>query len=178
MKSKKFWNTRYKFGDSGLGSYGEQRETKLRLIDQHIKRVDSILDFGCGDFAFGSRVVDMFKCDNYVGIDQSKEIIKRNKRIYSDKFTFLEGVGVDRSADLIMCMDVLFHVTSQVDYDKITNDLQKHWSKYLILTAHDTLLEQHSDQYKARDFDESLFGDPIVKHLLEDGGAYLYIFKK
>lgn len=182
INSARHWEQRYiNNRDSGEGSYGEVATLKLNLIKEHIPEdeVKSILDFGCGDFVFGSRISFYFKRASYLGIDQSKFIIERNKYIYNSRFTFQEGQTVPpEKFDLVVCDDVLFHIIDEKDYNNLLQALNQSYSKFLILTAFDRNGETSPNgQANIRKINEKLLGQLVVKQLQEKDGACFYIFK-
>src|SRR5258706_10233596 len=114
MNDKKFWNERYASGgNSGYGSSGTQAELKLDKIKENIKQVEAITDIGCGDFAFGKRLLEIFSHVDYHGFDISDFIVKENKKAYPEySFHTLESMEFYWPGDLLLCIDVLFHVSS------------------------------------------------------------------
>jgi len=182
IESLKHWNSRYKEGrDSGGGSYGDIVFAKLKAMKTHIlpEDVSSIFDLGCGDFSFGSRVSEMFPSAKYTAVDQSSVVIGRNIRIYNSKFNFKIQDNINEDADLVLCVDVLFHVLREEKYNEILHGLIKHWKKYLVISAFDRDGETlENGKIVITKLDESLFGKPIEKFLIEPDGANFYIFKK
>lgn len=165
------WDKRYARGDdSGYGSYGPQLVAKLTFISEMVKDIHSIVDVGCGDFNFGRNLMGFYPGVSYLGLDISEVIINRNKLRYPRYNFQLMEVGDDIPAgELVLCMDVLFHLTEEDKIEIVLERLDNAWKKYLVLTAINT------------SFNESYFGKPILKHLIEGDqktGAYLYIFKR
>lgn len=179
INSKAHWEKRYRDGgDSGYGSYGEQANLKIKLIKENVSDIKSIIDFGCGDFSFGKRVIELFPKASYVGIDQSSYKINELSAKYPE-YKFINDFNLKSDAGLLLCIDVLFHVLDDEDCKKIIDDLKKHWTKYLVLSAFDRDGEpEPNGQAVMRRFPEEEFGKPLVKELLEPNGAYLYIWKK
>lgn len=172
---KSYWNDRYsKGGNSGYGTYGDQLDKKLEWL----KGLDikSITDIGCGDFYFGKNLLDMYPEAKYKGFDISEAIIERNKRIYPYSFEILsEKVP---QADMVLCIDVLFHIMNEEDVEKTLSLLENSWTKYLALTAYERD-EEKTNHVRIRKFDVSRFGIPIIREIVEkDGDLYFYLFKK
>ena len=181
MNSKDFWEERYIGGDSGYGSYGSQANLKLKLLRENIpsEEIKSIVDIGCGDFYFGSRMAGLFPNASYVGIDQAKIIVDRNISIFNSRFKFIVGEDIKDQADLILCIDVLLHVLDKDQERELLLNLKDKWKKYLVISAFDHDGEpEPNGQAVMRKLDESMFGNPIVKELLEQEGCNLYIWKK
>ena len=177
MESKQYWNNRYlRGGNSGGGSYGEQLDKKMEYISK-LSGVFSISEIGCGDFNFGKRVTQMFPEATYTGSDVSDVIVRRNTALYGRHgFTFnTEDVP---TADLVLCVDVLFHVLDDKECEELINKLEKLWTKYLIVTAYERD-EELNTHVRIRKFDYKRFGEPIVREVIEeDGSLYFYIFEK
>lgn len=172
---KSYWDNRYSFGgDSGYGSYGEQLKKKLDWICP--LEFKTISELGCGDFNFGKSILERHPAE-YIGYDISNVIVERNRRTYPN-YGFLTYRGTIDPADLVMCVDVLFHIIEDSDVEKLLQSLEKAWTKYLVITAYerDESLDNH---VRIRKFDPSRFGVPILREIVEeDGSLYFYIFKK
>jgi hypothetical protein len=175
MDAKQYWESRYALGgNSGYGSYGEQLIKKLRWLDD--LTVESIAEIGCGDFNFGKHLLELYPQATYTGYDISKTIIEKNKQAYP-QYMFTSDPNVPE-VDLLLCVDVLFHVLDDNQYENLLNDLKTRWRKYLAITAyeneHDT-----SEHVKTRKFDYKQFGEPIIREIVEEEGQlYFYLFKK
>jgi trans-aconitate methyltransferase len=181
INSAEAWNLRYLNGDSGYGSYGEQAKLKLRLLEEYIDPDDvkSVIDFGCGDFYFGARMMRLFPEATYLGVDQSSEVIAQNIATFNSRFVFKNATKIDNKADLLVCIDVLLHVLEPEEEAKILKNLYDNWKKYLIVSAFDHNGQSEPDGHAVmRELDTSLFGEPIAKVLLEPNGCHLHIWKK
>ena len=173
-----YWNNRYARGStSGDGSYGEKLEEKLRWLSG-ITEIDSISEYGCGDFNFGKRLVEMFKPKKYTGMDVSSIIIERNQEAYPEHEWL--PVGDLPQADLVLCVDVLFHVSNEDEVEKILQQLERAWVRYLVITAYEReQTEKLSPHVYIRPFDPARFGTPLVrKETMGDENLYFYIFSR
>ena len=173
---KTYWNRRYaNFGNSGYGSYGEQLEKKLEwLFPLDFKTVTEI---GCGDFNFGSSLLKVHPA-HYIGYDVSEVIVARNNELFPEHQFIVTSEDDWLPGDLLMCVDVLFHVIDDDDCEKLLQKLEKTWIKYLVLTAYERD-EKFENHVRIRKFDPSRFGEPIFREVVEeDGQLYFYIFKK
>lgn len=176
-KEKSYWNLRYGAGgNSGYGSYGEQLTRKLNWLLP--MKFESICEVGCGDFNFGSHILaEHQECKKYVGLDISDTIIRKNQKLFP-QHTFEVFEGFIYPADLLMCVDVLFHIIDDDDAERMIQDLEKAWKKYLVITAYERDEEKHN-HVRIREFDYKRFGEPLVREVVEaDGMLYFYIFKK
>ncbi len=181
---KTYWDLRYSGGiphdsTSGYGSYGVQLTRKLTWMKDNIEDhdVQKIVEFGCGDFNFGRGVLALFPFSDYVGLDVSDVIVKRNQELFKS-FKFKNIAEEAPQGDLVMCVDVLFHIIEDDEVEKLLARIEKSWTKYLIITAYERDEEMHQ-HVRIRKFDYSRFGIPIVREIVEeDGELYFYIFKR
>jgi len=176
MSEKSYWNSRYSSGgNSGYGSYGDQLAKKLDWICP--LDFDSITEMGCGDFNFGAHILLRHDA-TYTGMDISDVVVKTNNECFPHKF--ISSVEEIPPADLLMCVDVLFHILDDKDYEEMLNRLEQAWTKYLVITAYERDQKDGlSPHVRIRRFDYKRFGEPIVREQIEkDGDLKFYIFKK
>ena len=175
--AKSYWNNRYDGGGtSGYGSYNEQLEKKLNWITPLDYK--TITEVGCGDFNFGMHLLARHPA-RYLGLDISDVVIKKNRELY-DGIPFAIMRHDVPSGDLLMCVDVLFHILDDRDYANTLIALKNAWTKYLVITAYE--YEQTEGIYPhvvIRKFDPSYFGTPLIREVIEeDGQLMFYIFKR
>jgi len=132
---QKYWEERYKKGqNSGAGSYGSNADFKAQHVNKIIDKYQCVdmVDYGCGD----GNQLSLFTPIPYMGLDVSATIIRKNEEKYKNdrlkKFGCLnmkENVFELPSADLVTCLDVLFHVCKEEDWlkliDMICNSILK-----------------------------------------------------
>lgn len=175
---KKYWDDRYAAGhNSGYGSYGEQLVKKINWLTGW--KIDSISEIGCGDFNFGLALLRIYPNAFYAGQDISEVIINKNKQLYSsDKTTFTTDIDELPSADLLLCIDVLFHVLDDKDLEELLDKIESKWTNYLAITAYERD-EELNNHVRVRKFDYKRFGEPLVRSIVEeDGKMFFYLFKK
>lgn len=176
MSVQSYWDRRYTEGvwKSGYGSYGEQLKKKLKWLSG--LDIKSVSEVGCGDFNFGKHLLEIYPHALYAGHDISNVIIERNRIDYPQYFFYTRKDIA--SADLLLCIDVLFHVLDDEEYEQILDILEKKWTKYLAITAYEE--EQYSSPHlKIRKFDYKRFGKPIIRKVVEkEGSLYFYLWKK
>jgi Methyltransferase domain len=136
---KAYWNRRYaQGGNSGDGSYGILAAYKADLINQFIKDkgIKSVIEFGCGD---GSNL-SLYHCESYLGMDVAASSVRlcidkyqkdahRSFMVYDPphyKNNFFQ-------ADLVMSLDVLYHIIDEDDFQKSLQDIFSTAAKYVIL---------------------------------------------
>ncbi len=121
-----YWENRYREGGtSGNGSVGRVAIDKWNAIAKFVNltTVKTILDMGCGDTSFWNRRPTYIKA-NYTGLDQSETVIANNRKSASPFETFeVQNIAVANlnymDFDLVMCLDVLFHVIDGSDFEDI-----------------------------------------------------------
>lgn len=139
-----FWEERYKRGGtSGKGSVGGYRKWKWKVIKQFVNIKDkTVLDVGCGDLSF----LKGQKFRGYLGIDISPTIIKRNRKKRPDLSFAVEDVtnpnmevyslvsnDVSLIFDVVLCMDLLFHIMKEGDFKNLLRNLNRWTGEYLFV---------------------------------------------
>lgn len=175
---REYWNERYsQGGNSGDGSYGEPLQKKLKWLSG--LDVKSVSDVGCGDFNFGKHLMENYPGATYWGYDVSDVIITQNQKNYP-QYHFTSTGSLPR-ADLVLCLDVLFHTLEDSDYEGTLRYLESLWGRYLAITAYerDPRPDEEGHHIKIRKFDYRRFGEPIIREIIEeDGQLYFYLFEK
>lgn len=100
---------------SGVGSLPLNNIDYMRFVQNFMKsnNVRSIVDLGCGDWQF-SRFID-WSLVQYTGLDIVEEVVKVNQQRHSApniQFKLLETVEAVPTADLLLCKDVLQHLSN------------------------------------------------------------------
>lgn len=179
MNTATYWDDRYERGyTSGDGSYGNELDRRIAILST-IEYPQTIVDVGCGDFNFGSHLHMQFREAKYLGLDISDYIVRRNaSRFPQAAFQLWDGADFIPHAELVLCLDVLFHIEDDAKAAKVLRNLDNAWTKYLALTAYeyDGLKRGH---VFIRRFDWKEFGAPIFREVVEeDGQKYFYLFKR
>jgi SAM-dependent methyltransferase len=100
------------------------------------KKIESILDVGCGDFNIGRKLCNSY--DSYLAIDLVPDLIKFNKRKYKNKR--VEFICMDATndklpnADVIILRQVLQHLPNSKIISLLDNIKNKY--RYIVLTEH------------------------------------------
>lgn len=184
MDSKQYWNDRYMSGgNSGNGSYGKQLASKLLMLKG--LGINTITDIGCGDFNFGTHLLEVYPKAKYHGYDISEVIVEKNKALFPQHtFTTIKDEDFE-PADLVLCVDVLLHILDDEEEKRFLDRLEKVWNdprtRYLAITAYNR--DEHMENHvRIRKFDEERFGGFSkirVKTIAEqDGELWFYIFDK
>lgn len=138
FNSKEYWESRYfKGGNSGEGSYGRSADIKAGYINSIIEKynIKTINDLGHGD---GNQITLLKGFEKYTGYDVSSTI--RNKCILQFKddsrYTFIDNEVQFKPSDLVMSLDVLYHLTEQEVFEGYVNRLFS-LGVYILIYAED-----------------------------------------
>lgn len=179
MDAKNYWDNRYaNSGTSGYGSYGEQLGKKLEWLKG--LDINTITEIGCGDFNFGNHLLKLYPQVRYLGIDISEVVIASNI-LKHPQHQFIANPFFIPPGDLLMCIDVLFHILDDREYEQMLTTLHNTWTKYLAVTAYERYGDSHEtgNHVQIRKFDYRSFGKPLIREVVEeDGQLYFYLFKR
>lgn len=155
---KLYWDKHYlSGGDSGAGSFGAYSSWKADIVNQVIStyRVNTVLEFGCGD---GNQLLK-FQIPEYRGLDVSSSAVDTCKEVFkndnSKSFQVIRpGSNIDfSSAQLVMSLEVLMHITLEVDYLWTLEKIFESSGKFVLIQVplfEYTLFPKHSHE-KYRD---------------------------
>ncbi len=176
MKQKdkyNYWEKRYKAGGhSGKGRKGLERWWKQRQIRKYTNAND-VIDVGCGDLDFWQGK----KIKNYIGIDVSESLLKKNKKKRSQWKFILSGGEVTHNifAKDVFCFEMLYHIMDDKSYVEILENLTKYSTRYIFIQTWNENpvkeLEIRGHYQKYRDFNKYI-------SLIESRGFKLIAIKK
>jgi hypothetical protein len=132
--SAKYWEERYvNGGNSGNGSYGFLAEYKRDFINQFIvdNNIKSLLEYGCGD----CNQLSMIDCETIVGVDVSKTAVDICQNLLpNSRFIDLSSQKFPKiKTDLLLSLDVIYHLIEDDVYEKYIENIINHGSEYLII---------------------------------------------
>lgn len=147
---KKWWDDRYaQGGTSGSGSRGILAQYKADIVNEFLGKheIHSVVEFGCGD---GYNLA-LMHYKSYVGFDVSETVIKMCCKMFehdsSKAFSMYNPLTFDNKniapVDLVVCLDVLYHILDENEYLKVLDDMFAYSPKYIILYT--TLHEMNND---------------------------------
>lgn len=178
---KQYWEQRYFSGmNSGAGSRGEEVEFKI----DHLKGLyfKTVLDIGCGDGYFYERLKLKFPNVKYTGLDLSQSVIEREHS--SGTWKVIENWDFDDTADLVLCIDVLFHIINEDDYQRVIEKLKNIKCKYLVISQYNNEHLSNAGHHSSPHVSHRVFdADELGKHetfvIPQDNGIKnLYIYDK
>jgi hypothetical protein len=122
---------------SGVGSELKVTRTMRQELSALIKRfgITSIADAPCGDLNW-MQYVDIGTC-RYIGVDIVQELIERNAKVFgaTREFRHLNLIeNIIEQVDLIICRDMLAHLTYEQIFTVLKNFKQS-GSKYILVTT-------------------------------------------
>ncbi len=134
-----YWDERYAKGQtSGTGSYGVNADFKAIVINRVIKEYscEDMVEFGCGD----ANQMTLFTPIPYIGYDIAPTIIQKNKQKHASlKHAVFENMDMTKDftsiRDLSICVDVLFHLTIEDDWDILIDHVCKAAKKCIVITT-------------------------------------------
>lgn len=137
---RQYWNERYLANfSSGKGSCGDLAYFKSEIINEFIRKnsVESVIEFGCGDgnqlklmnykkyLGLDVAYSSIEKCSDFFINDDSKSFMLYNPKVFVNN-GFLQ-------ADMVVCLDVLYHIIPEDDYIKTLDDIFSCSNNYVIL---------------------------------------------
>ena len=139
--SQNYWQRRYLMGgNSGKGSYGKSAKFKSEVINQFVRdnNIGSVTEYGCGD----GNQLSYADYPQYMGLDISEQAVKRSSALFpedSSKSFFLydpNEVEYNKqkfSADLVLSLDVIFHLIEDEVYRKYLQNIFNSAKKYVVI---------------------------------------------
>jgi hypothetical protein len=182
-----YWNDRYlQGGKSGKGSVGKYRKWKWKVIEREIGVPASVIDVGCGDLSFWK----WKKHGKYIGIDLSQNIIAKDSLKWRDANFICDNAAhpYQIRANTVFCLDVLFHVMDDKEYDKILDNLMMYAEEYIVIYNWwaNPLYPNTRDNYQCyRDFSpyafyicQKGFEEVLMEKVPYDNFGALWIFRR
>jgi len=138
--SQRYWLDRYRAGgNSGAGSYDHLALFKAGVINNFVaeKRIASVLEFGCGD----GNQLRYANYPSYIGLDISPKAIAICKSLFGSDNTKTFDLTVnakERRAELVLSLDVIFHLIEDDVFDAYMRDIFKSSTQYVIIYSSNT----------------------------------------
>lgn len=172
---KNYWELNYLLGrSSGTGSYGVLAEFKAQVINAYIseKNISSVIEFGCGD---GNQLSYM-DYKQYLGLDIASTAISLCKTKYEtdDTKSFLwyqPGYLINKSfisAELVVCVDVLYHIIEDADFIQTLDDIFSCAEKAVILYTKIAVADKETEMQTIKDRDIFKYLEKYVDFKLKE----------
>jgi len=153
-----------KISKSGPGSDPDQTVIlKSELIKLcHDLKIDTFVDFPCGDFSWMKDIIKDLDIHTYLGMDIVKRLIEDLKCSYEDfdsvPMIFFKQADIVTdvipNADLLLCRDCLVHLSFDSAVKALRNMAKSH-VKYFLMTTFT------NDKWKNVDFEDGTNWYPI-----------------
>lgn len=134
--SADYWEARYREGgNSGAGSYGRLAHFKADFLNEFVRaaNVQSVLEFGSGD---GAQLI-LADYPSYTGIDVSRTILAAAAKKFQDRpnirFLHASEYSPDLKADLVLSLDVIFHLVEDEIFETYMKRLFEASLQYVII---------------------------------------------
>ncbi len=138
--SAEYWESRYAAGgNSGSGSYAQFAQFKAEVLNDFVakQRIRSVIEFGCGD----GNQLSLAKYPQYLGFDVSSTAVARCRELFaSDPTKSFELVSnySGQKADLVMSLDVIYHLVEDSVYEGYMRALFAASNGHVVIYASDT----------------------------------------
>lgn len=135
VSSADYWEARYQAdGRSGTGSDDRLAQFKAEVLNDFVAEhaVGSVVEFGCGD---GSQLA-LADYPDYVGIDVSPTVVERCRARFAGdpaKQFLGSGAALDRTFDLALSLDVIYHLVEDDVFETYMNGLFDASHKWVII---------------------------------------------
>jgi hypothetical protein len=142
--SEDYWIARYREGgNSGAGSYNRLAEFKAEVLNDFVARHDirDLIEFGCGD---GNQLT-LARYPSYLGFDVSPDAIEGCVRRFAgdaSKSFMLVHDYTGQTAQLVLSLDVIYHLTE--------NEVYETYMRTLFCAARDYVVIYSSDKDEAQ----------------------------
>ena len=137
--TEEYWINRYRNGgDSGAGSYNKLAEFKADVINEFVSgnHIETVIDLGCGD----GNQLKYLNLPSYTGFDISPVAIEKCREEFKEdkdkQFYHMSQIS-DQKADLLLSLDVIYHLIEDETYDHYMNQLFDMAHSYVIIYACD-----------------------------------------
>jgi hypothetical protein len=133
--SKDYWISRYNTGgNSGPGSYNELAEYKANILNGFVLEndIESVIEFGSGD----GNQLKYSNYPNYIGFDVSDKVIElcKNQFLEDQNKSFkLVSEYTDESAELVISLDVIYHLIEDEIFEDYMHKLFSSSSRFVII---------------------------------------------
>ena len=159
-----YWQWRYRMGGtSGAGSRGRLAAFKADIVNALIaaNRLNSVIDFGCGDGVQMSMIGADDDGPDYLGIDVSPEALVLCQRRGGARRRFLlyedfARTGNALRADLALSMDVIYHLTDDAVYHQYLDDVFAGATRLVVIYASNVQALTRDTHVRHRCFTETI----------------------
>jgi SAM-dependent methyltransferase len=134
--SQQYWENRYQAGgNSGSGSYGRLAAFKAQVLNDFVEKngIQTVVELGCGD----GNQLRLAKYPSYLGLDVSHKAIELCQKIFkgdsSKTFAVYGHAAKVPAADMLISLDVIYHLVEDDVFLRYIDDLFRSSRKYVII---------------------------------------------
>lgn len=153
--TEKYWNDRYQDGgNSGSGSYNRLAEFKGEIINKFVieNNIQNVIELGCGD----GNQLKYFNFKRYWGYDISKKSIEICRDIFKNDNTksfALIDETVGRTAELVLSLDVIFHLVEDTLFENYMQKLFDSSEAFVIIySSNKDYYDENIPHFRQREF--------------------------
>lgn len=171
--SRAYWENRYKSGgNSGAGSYNSLAEFKAEIINEFVeeRNIETVIEFGSGD----GNQLKYFNFKSYVGFDVSQTAVFKCRNLYktdsTKRFEVVDAYNSEK-ADLVLSLDVIYHLIEDSTFHDYMERLFSASGKYVIIySSNDDVHENNNitSHVKHRKFtkwvEENISNFKLIEH--------------
>ena len=138
--SESYWNSRYEVGgNSGDGSYNQLSEFKAEILNSFVAEngVTSVIEYGCGD----GNQLNLARYPRYIGFDVSTIALSMCTKVFKNDSTKnfkLMGAYDGETAELILSLDVIYHLVEDDVFEGYMNRLFDSSERFIIIYSSNT----------------------------------------
>ena len=135
--SAQYWETRYASGgNSGAGSEGANAIWKATFVNDFVSthEVRDVVEYGCGD----GRQLELANYPQYLGLDVSATAIRMCEARFPQHSFHLLPLPWVVAADLVLSLDVIYHLTEDDVFEQHINDVFSSALKWVVLYTTDS----------------------------------------
>jgi hypothetical protein len=138
--SPDYWETRYAVGgNSGVGSYGKFSKFKAEVLNRFVEEraIQSVMEFGCGD----GNQLGLAVYPRYSGYDVSKVAVETCRLRFANDSTKSFGLLDEykgEQAELVLSLDVIYHLVEDDVFDRYMRSLFDAATHYVIIYSSNT----------------------------------------
>lgn len=153
--SANYWEDRYRQGGtSGAGSYDRLAQFKAQVLNTFVREnnIRSVIEFGSGDGA----QLELADYPDYTGVDVSTTAIETTRRRFAGnsaiRFLHTAEVPDDLQADLVLSLDVIYHLVEDEVFNDYMTQLFAASSRWVIIYASNESQPPQTPHVRHREF--------------------------
>jgi SAM-dependent methyltransferase len=154
FSSSDYWEKRYRAGGhSGAGSCGQLAAFKAGVINRFVadNAIADVLDMGCGD----GHLLEQLQAPRYVGVDVSATVLARCvTRFPQHRFVSFAALDAATRAELVMSIDVIFHLVEDAVYVSYMHALFSHATRFVLVYSSNLDSDWSSPHVRHRRFSD------------------------